>query len=1233
MDLQPFAEKDLKEGALLQEKGKVGAILFSQGTYQVEVKEGKKGKVFWPFLQLNDEGFLKDHFCTCAKAEETGACVHQAAAWLAIFHGKQFPLHIRFRASLWNQLCEIGARRHGYESAPIQGSLKAGFQFNSLNGKKLFSFRPLTERGKKKIREIILERKPETEETSLKFSNLSPEELRLWQQGNPSILLQYELSFWSDLAKWWMDLQEAGAKYQIEFRDFKESLPKTIGVKFAEIEFEFYIAEVNWKEIIPSLLTVNSPLKVFEFSSNSIKKLIYDPLKKMFILDVDLPIAKGAEKEGVLVGDWLFVPEQGFYPAKMDSLLKNKQIPEDKIEMFLNKHARVIQPHLKGSKLFLDPVTARYHLFFDAHFSLHLICYVFEIGDLQKIGAAYFGRWVYLADKGFYQLENLLFEGKEKVIAKQHVSEFINKHRHWLSGYEGFQTHVSSVESHLTYTLTKEKSLKFDTQLDIAEENEEVVDLGDWIYVKGRGFYVKTSKKLGEYLKPGFTVSQEEISHFIQAHKEELENVPHFFSSHSPLAQSGLHLSLNEKGYIEVAPEYHFLETYQLRKVEIFGDFTFIEKEGFCEITAPFRLPDPYTKKTEIDRALEPYFVFYEIARLDAFIISSDPRLVRPQKLCLQILHIEQEEIEKVQYWVIELEYQSELGAVDVREIWTALNENQKYIFSEAGLIVLKQMRFNWLRGIVKKRWVAKSKKLRLTTLEWMRLFAFEEIQEPKEEKSRQFLEQFKNFQHAEPLNLSGLKSTLRGYQQMGVNWLWFLYFHGLSGLLCDEMGLGKTHQAMALLVAAHNFHPQAKFLVICPTSVIYHWEGLLKKFLPSLRTRVFYGMHRSVENFADQYDILLTSYGLLRSEKKLLSEMTFEIAIFDEIQIAKNAHSQTHKVLKLLQAKTRIGLTGTPIENRLLELKALFDVVLPSYMPTEAVFKELFVNPIEKLQDKEKKQLLAKFIYPFILRRKKSEVLLELPEKIEEIAYADLSDEQKKLYQNTYVHSRDSLFQDLKDPQKPLPYMHVFALLSKLKQICDHPCLVLDSIQDYRLHHSGKWDLFIELLQETRESGQKLVIFSQYLTMLDIIQKYLEEEKINYATIRGSTRDRKEQVEKFQTDPTCEVFVGSLQAAGVGIDLIAGSVVIHYDRWWNPAKENQATDRVHRIGQSRGVQVFKMVTKGTIEEHINRLIDKKLSLLQGVIGYDDQDQIKKLSREELTEMLKLMEADFQEKS
>jgi SNF2 family DNA or RNA helicase len=338
---------------------------------------------------------------------------------------------------------------------------------------------------------------------------------------------------------------------------------------------------------------------------------------------------------------------------------------------------------------------------------------------------------------------------------------------------------------------------------------------------------------------------------------------------------------------------------------------------------------------------------------------------------------------------------------------------------------------------------------------------------------------------------------------------------------------------------------------------------------------------------------------------------------------MAKNETSRLHSTLLHIDAQMRLGMTGTPIENYLRELKALFDITLPNYMPGPTLFKDLFVIPIEKEHDPKATAFLQKLIDPFVLRRKKEEVLQDLPPKTEEVYHCELLPEQQQLYTEVLQRSREQLLSGLKDNASPIPYMHIFAILSALKQICDHPAVYLKHPENYRQHRSGKWDLFLELLQEARDSKQKVVVYSQYLGMLDIIESYLKESNIGYAAIRGATANRGEQIKRFNTDPNCEIFVGSLQASGLGIDLTAASVVIHYDRWWNAARENQATDRVHRIGQQRGVQVFKLVTKNTFEERIDQLILSKAKLMESVVTTDDQHLIKYLSRDELINLLR----------
>ena len=1209
-----FSNEVVKAGEELLRRGEVGEVLFSGGTYQVEVREG--GESYWPFLQISDDGKLKDHFCSCAVAEEGKACPHLAAAWLKIYNGKRVPLHLRFRESLWYELCHMASRRHGEDRKVLKGSIENGYQAFSTTGKKLFSLKGRTALGKKVIKEMISERKQETEETSLKFSNLPPEELQLWKEGRPSPELSFELSFWSDLAKWCF----AQADYTIEFEDGDKKLPHTIHIQFKDAELSFYIAEANWASIIPTLSTVKSPLEVHEVSHKQIRRIFYDQLRKVFLLDIDVHEESETFANREQVGDWVYVPGQGFFPSQIDPLLKEKLIPTSQIGEFLERHHFLLRHHLQGTKIHDEPREAQYHLSIDDKEALNLTCYLFEKGDLQRINAAKYGSWVFIPDKGFYRLSDALFEMVHTVIPKEEVSHFISRHRHWLSAHPGFETHVIAMESKLSYVLLPE-GLEFTAQLDLAETPEDMIDYNEWVYVRGRGFYAKDRARSGPLLKAGLKVERSELNSFILAHREDLELVSGFFTTHSPIATSGMKLELNDEMRIAISPSFTYLPGYEA--VEILSDFTYVRGEGFCDIPSHLKLPAPYYKPMVIDEAAEPYFTSYEIDTLKPFILSIDPRLQKPDHLELQMTSLAREEDGS---WLVDLEYVTNLGTLPPVEVWEALNENKRHLFSSAGLILLKNPRFNWLRSITKKRWLKKGAQLRLTTIEWIRLFAFEQMSAPPEEAGHDLWKQFHEMQVSEPPTLKGLQSKLRPYQQAGLQWLWFLHTYGLSGLLCDEMGLGKTHQAMALLSAVSHATPSGKYLVVCPTSVLFHWQDLLERFLPRLRVSVYYGAQRTLDDFAEHYDLILTSYGTLRSEKEALSELSFSVAIYDEIQTAKNHLSQTHKVLKILNASTRIGLTGTPIENNLLELKALFDVVLPGYMPTETLYKELFVNPIEKQQDRDRQKLLSRLIEPFMLRRKKSEVLLELPEKVETLSYAPLSDEQKKLYEDVYAASREQLYKELNDSSKPTPYIHVFALLTKLKQICDHPALYLNKISDYTHHSSGKWDLFVQLLQETRASGQKLVVFTQYLGMMDIIESYLQSEKIGYSSIRGSTRDRKEQVTRFRDDPKCEVFVGSLQAAGVGIDLISASVVIHYDRWWNPAKENQATDRVHRMGQSRGVQVFKLITRGTLEEQIHRLIEKKLTLIEDIVGYDDQYELKTLSRTDLIQLLQMMD-------
>ncbi len=1223
------------KGQDLIANGNIASIEFSEGTYQVEVRDRKSD---WPFLQLDDFSRVLDCFCSCKEAGKKGSCVHLATAYLAIVSKEGEPLHLRFRHSFWNALFLLCLDEFGDNLSLLKGSVKQGYLAKADHDRN-FSLQALNSEGFNFLEKLICQRQEETEATSLKFSNLSEEELKRWREKRPSRYLRYELSFWSDLAKSCLLNQDQKKAYKITFDEEKGQLPHAIHASFPHFEFQLSMRPGDWDQLVQSLNSIESPLHLFE-RQKEIKAIEYDEDKQEFrlIFDPTAPMQKKQVKkeEGIRLNHWMYYPKTGFFPIDHADLLSEETIGVDKIAEALTLYTPLFERSLKSHQIFEVPHKLQYKIFFSTENALHIQSYLYQEGDLSKPKAVLFGNWLYLPEKGFYRLAEPYLSEIELIVPKEDIATFVDRYRHWLNLFDGFHIHLYGLQSDLKYTLNEEKQqLEFILHGEQEEDSGEVIEFDHWTYVKDQGFYPKMLGKDKRFILTQMQVSFDKLETFISAHSDELEGIPSFFATDCPVQKIELSVTVDPEERIVTTPTLIYAKEYRNRTPRHFGAFFYVPGEGFSSLPPGISLPAPYTEKQVIPKNREAHFLSQDLPRLKALITHLDQRLIIPKELVLRIDNLRYDKRGRGRKWLLDLSYVSEFGHCPIYEVWQKLVSNGSYFFSSAGLFPLKNNRFDWLKAIKPKRWLNKGQTLRLSTLEWIKLSAFEEMRRPtgqtlRARKTRELIEQFYSLQVESPLDTTGLRSTLRSYQELGLKWLWFLYNQDLSGLLCDEMGLGKTHQAMALLAAAYNAHMQGnrpfKALVVCPTSVIYHWEDLLKRFFPKLSVKVFYGASRTLEDFVAHRDLLLTSYGILRSENAKLSKLSFDIAIFDEIQAAKNAKSQTHKALCRIKAAMRLGLTGTPIENNLLELKALFDGVLPDYIPNHGHFKPLFINPIEKQDDNQAKDLLKRLISPFILRRKKSEVLLELPEKIEEIAYCPLSDQQKKLYKDEVQKCKTQLIDQLADEEKRVPYVHVFALLTKLKQICDHPCLINKDFINYKSYASGKWDLFTELVEEAHASNLKIVVFSQYLEMLDLIQRYLTEQNIGFAGIRGATRNRRAELERFRDDPNCRVFVASLQAAGVGIDLTSASVVIHYDRWWNPAKENQATDRVHRIGQSRGVQVFKMVTRGTIEEHIFQMIERKKGLLDEVIGYDDQDQVKTLSKTELIEILQLSE-------
>jgi len=472
--------------------------------------------------------------------------------------------------------------------------------------------------------------------------------------------------------------------------------------------------------------------------------------------------------------------------------------------------------------------------------------------------------------------------------------------------------------------------------------------------------------------------------------------------------------------------------------------------------------------------------------------------------------------------------------------------------------------------------------------------------------------------------NTAGLATQLRPYQAKGADWLRFLTENELGGLLCDDMGLGKTHQAMALMAWLKETQKTAEpFLVVCPTTVISHWRNKLRDHAPGLSPIAYHGDKRDLGKKRRKGEVVLTSYGVLRNDISRLKEIPFSLAVFDEIQNLKNSDTLGYRAASLIQAKTRIGLTGTPIENSLTELKSLFDLVLPGYLGTDEAFTSRYAATESNPEASSALPQLKRVISPFTLRRLKKDVLEELPEKIEDMRTCPLSEMQVKLYREALATKGAPLLSQLESNPRQLPYIHVFALLNLLKRICDHPALALNQVENYESYESGKWDLFKELLLETLDTGQKIVVFTQYLGMIDMMERLLCTLGIESVTLTGASQNRGDLIRRFNEDANCRVFLGSLKAGGIGIDLVGGSTVLHYDRWWNAAREDQATDRVHRIGQKRAVQVFKLVTEGTLEEKISAIIERKRRLMNAVVQADNPELSKIFTREEMIELLK----------
>jgi SNF2 family DNA or RNA helicase len=468
------------------------------------------------------------------------------------------------------------------------------------------------------------------------------------------------------------------------------------------------------------------------------------------------------------------------------------------------------------------------------------------------------------------------------------------------------------------------------------------------------------------------------------------------------------------------------------------------------------------------------------------------------------------------------------------------------------------------------------------------------------------------------------LKATLRPYQEQGLSWLYFIHELGSGGVLADDMGLGKTIQTIALLLMlkAERKEKALRALIVAPTSVVSNWVREIERFGPSLSTALWHGAgRREQRDELESANVIITSYALLRRDIDLLKGLRLDYAILDEAQNIKNPLSATAQAAKELNAERRLALTGTPVENRLSEIWSIFEFVSPGLLGSLQKFEERFARPIDQGDSKVAARLRAT-IHPFILRRTKTEVAKDLPPKLEVDKIIDLAPDQRAIYTQVLREVRAQVMGEVERVGVARSQLHILAGLTKLRQAACDPRL-LGLPREFSHEDSGKLSALRELVDEVESGGHKVLIFSQFVSMLKLVANALDEDKVRYEYLDGSTMDRPQRIDRFQTDPTIPVFLISLKAGGSGLNLTAADTVIHFDPWWNPAVEDQASDRAHRIGQKKVVTVYRLVAAGTIEEKILQLKQKKKDLVASVLT-EDAGGAKTLTRDDLDDLFRL---------
>lgn len=560
---------------------------------------------------------------------------------------------------------------------------------------------------------------------------------------------------------------------------------------------------------------------------------------------------------------------------------------------------------------------------------------------------------------------------------------------------------------------------------------------------------------------------------------------------------------------------------------------------------------------------------------------------------------------------------QYEIPFIELRE--HILNKNKEFVLPNGEIAIIPDEWFSQYEHLF--LFAANKNSLKLNKTHIGLLY---EISEHNELSFHRKLERLLSFDSIEEAPIpTGFKGNLRSYQRAGYNWFHFLQQYKFGGCLADDMGLGKTVQTLALLQQQKEHlkgtNDAKTSLLILPTSLIYNWQKEAEKFAPQLRILLHTGSNRLKDTFGfSHFDLVITTYGIVRSDEELLRKFFFNYIVLDESQHIKNPTSKSFKAIKGLKSKYKLALSGTPIENSVADLWSQMHFANPGLLGSYSYFQKEFVAPIEKKKDEDKATRLQAIIKPFVLRRTKDQVAKELPPKTEQTIYCEMEAEQAKVYERTKSEYRNALLDNKLQNSGKGNQIMLLQGLTKLRQIANHPKMVHED----ETFSSGKFETALEMLESIVAEQHKVLIFSQFVKHLQLFREEFDRQEIPYAYLDGSTKNRADAVTTFKQQESIQIFLISIKAGGVGLNLTEADYVFILDPWWNPAVEQQAIDRSHRIGQTKNVFIYKFISKGTVEEKILALQTQKKALSSSLIT-TEESFIKSLSTEDIQELLR----------